>query len=56
MGTWLIVVAPAFVVALLIRYDARYAGPYFPLSALIAGYEGLLAFVDDKHRRAALLR
>lgn len=56
MGTWLVIVVPAFIAALLIRYDAKYAGPYFPLSALIAGYEGLLAFVDDKERRAALFR
>jgi hypothetical protein len=56
MGNWLVVVVPAFLAALLIRFDARYTGPYFPLSALVVGSEGLLAFIDDKQRRAALFR
>lgn len=56
MGNWLVVVAPAFATALMVRIDAVFVGPYFALSSLIAGYEGVLSFVDDQTRRRALVR
>ena len=56
MGSWLVVVGPAFGTALMVRIDAVFVGPYFALSSLIAGYEGVLSFVDDRTRRRALVR
>ena len=41
MGHWTAYVAAAFALALLIRLDAKMFGPYFSLSNVITGFEGL---------------
>lgn len=43
MGTWFAVLAPAVTLALVVRIDARFIGPYFSLAALVPGYEGVEA-------------
>lgn len=58
MGTWPAVVGPAVVLALTIRTDARLIGPYFALSELVPGYEGLDAkhWYEDQLMRFAVFR
>ncbi len=58
MSPWPDLVVPAVAVALLVRVDARFVGPYFALSELVAGSEGLaaLAFYRRKTLRAAIIR
>lgn len=52
---WPIVVIPAFVLALIIRIDAKLLGPYFSFSELVAGF-GFEFLIFQRSTRAALIR
>ena len=58
MSAWPVVVLPAIITALVIRFDAKFIGPYFALSSLIGGTEGLWCddMYTDPARRNALIR
>lgn len=58
MSAWPVVVLPAIITAIVIRFDAKIIGPYFALSSLVSGTEGLWAndFYTDPARRRALIR
>jgi hypothetical protein len=52
---WPLVVAPAAIIALAVRLDAKLLGPYFALSELIPGFGNDL-MVGDRVTRAAMIR
>lgn len=58
MTEWPVVLFPAVIVALVTRLDAKIVGPYFALSAVIAGSEGVGSrfWYSDGQRRLALAR
>ena len=58
MNEWPWVVVPALLVALAVRVDARVVGPYFALSSIIAGTEGITArmWYEQSPLRQALVR
>lgn len=58
MIDWPWVVVPAVVVALTVRVDARVVGPYFALSGVISGSEGITArmWYEEGPLRQALAR
>lgn len=58
MPEWIAVLLPAIGIALIVRIDAILIGPYFALSAVLGGSEGVDAyqFYESKERRSALLR
>lgn len=55
LDPWPIVVIPAFILALIVRIDAKLLGPYFSFSELIPGFGNELLF-SQKSTRAALVR
>jgi len=58
MSSWPVVVIPAIITALVVRLDAKLIGPYFALSSLIGGTEGIWADCDYNNPalRKALIR
>ena len=58
MPEWIWVVIPAFVLALFIRADSKFVGPYFAASSIIAGTEGFEAgwWYNRRSLRLAFLR
>lgn len=58
MADWPWVVVPAIVVALTVRVDARMVGPYFAISSVIGGTEGITArmWYEEGPLRQALIR
>lgn len=55
LAPWPIVVLPAFVLALIIRIDAKLLGPYFSFSELVTGF-GFKFLIFHRSTRAALIR
>lgn len=55
LAPWPIVVIPAFVLALIIRIDAKLLGPYFAFSELISGF-GFEFLIFQRSTRAAMIR
>lgn len=58
VASWLAITIPAVILALLVRLDARFIGPYFALSELVPGFEGLDAvwWYRSRVTRHALFR
>ncbi|THJ64769.1 hypothetical protein E8P82_14185 [Arthrobacter echini] len=52
---WPAVVIPSFVLALIIRIDAKLLGPYFSFSELVSGF-GFNFLIFQRSTRAALIR
>lgn len=58
MDPWHVVVLPAFIVALVIRFDALLIGPYFSIASVVSGMVGLddAPFNSSKVLKYAIIR